>query len=230
MNHAWVLFFALVACAQGRYVEPDARRPRGDAGATDQGADQAAATDQGADQAAAADQGADQAAAADRGADLGPTGPCAKGGAVVKTYDAGPSGPTMQICEFTTEATQCEAVKRCAGAGWHLCTSSEFLAGGGRTDAHAERAWIGGCVRTDGDVHAPTNGVCADCVRGDASASASYYWYCEGNTSGGSRFRSVGLVTSDICNQVGVKDPSTAAFWGTAQTWSFYVKQVVCCR
>ena len=125
---------------------------------------------------------------------------------------------------------QCDAVSLCnANSGWHLCTATEYLARGGKTQG-ADDHWLAGCVRgSSGKVTAPVDGICASgCPF--TSSSLIYSYFCIGSipvSPVGNLY--VGLTTYVGCARPGQDKPNVEGYW-TAQGITTSGRGAVCCN
>jgi len=168
-------------------------------------------------------RGADRSADAQLPADT-TSSPCASGspGHVFSS--------TMVICGSTsTILDQCSAEQRCnLAAGWHLCTATEYLAGGGATSAPPSTgAWIAACIRAGGAPFAPVDGVCQCATL--TMANAGVEWSCSGGDPSMTSAGHSGVRTWTTCRRVGANSAASAAYWAPDPSVQgmFYA---VCCR
>jgi hypothetical protein len=120
----------------------------------------------------------------------------------------------MAIC-MASGRTQCEAARSC-GAGWHLCSATEYLARGGRDvppPSTVIRAWIGACAR---DVAGTglSDGVCSACEVNPSTPWTNVY-DCNGAgpLGPGMDGDTVAVVTYHECQRVGRDVATNAAYW-----------------
>jgi hypothetical protein len=152
------------------------------------------------------------------------TPPCAAGVATAMAY-----GKVMAICGPGGAVNQCTAASLC-GAGWHLCTASEYLARGGTSTPGIWGARLASCVRENNAVFAPTDKLCAICDSIDGNVpSVAVAWACSGGTPFAVPHLYVGAVTHTGCYRLGVNDPQHAAYWGPLSTGS-HSNHAVCCN
>jgi hypothetical protein len=138
-------------------------------------------------------------------------------------------GDTMAICGSTSNrSTQCAAGAKC-GAGWHLCSASEFLDRGGRTKVAPVGAWLASCVRTAGSVHAPTDQVCSDCVYSNKTSNAVLSWVCSTNEPLRQGPLDTGMRTYPDCRRIAVNDATWAGYWAPDPAYQT-MAYAVCCR
>ena len=153
--------------------------------------------------------------------------PCASNASPITS----PSGwaASMRLCMRSTKVNQCLAELAC-GAGWHLCSASEYLLYGGDKEGPGSLAWIKGCVRTGGLPFAPTNGLCSTiCSPPAPIANANNSWPCGPGSGVGSPSSNIGLITSSLCHRVGVNDKTTEGFWSPLQVY-LTESAAVCCK
>ncbi|MBW2734386.1 MAG: hypothetical protein JRH20_18520 [Deltaproteobacteria bacterium] len=151
-----------------------------------------------------------------------PSGPCTRGSAEVLVADQ------RVGCVTANDVTQCAAAALC-GAGWHLCTASEYQAA--YADAEpglSENVWLAGCVREGAAPFAPADHVCASCDSTQGSEVA-VGWGCTLSISISTEELNVGVRTSSACSMVGVNESANAAFWQVWQT-SKFLSGALCCK
>ncbi len=121
----------------------------------------------------------------------------------------------------------CGAAARC-GAGWHLCTPSEyasvFPSDGAPPDSETQSAWLAACVNPSG----LAEGVCAAGCPAECSAtSTSLATGCDGaETAGSEGCAAVGLVSAARCWRIGA---SGSGFWVPRPAYYGYNRSL-CCR
>jgi len=151
--------------------------------------------------------------------------PCVYG-VVELTY---PNGK-MVICLNAGNAMDlCHIGVVCNSAGgWQLCPPADYLANGGASTPQPLPATLGGCIRDNGTLTAPTPGICSSCGYG-AAATAEIAWTCSSSAASSGNGAYVGLMTYATCNRVGVNTPSTAGYWAPLGPSATHTR-VVCCR
>lgn len=150
-------------------------------------------------------------------------GPCAQGTEEVLVADQVVGCVTAQ-----SEINQCAAVAYC-GAGWHLCTASEYKARYGSSDPGlSEALWLAACVRDGSTPSAPTDQVCASCS-GSQGSDVEVGWGCGIQITVTTDELNVGVRTSSACGIVGVDDAANQAYW---QPWraSATLAGALCCK
>lgn len=155
--------------------------------------------------------------------DTAPPRPCVQGATEsVLVADA-----MVGCITASANVNQCAAAAAC-GAGWHLCTASEYQARYGAADPGlTSNLWIAGCVREGGAPFAPTDAICASCGGAEGS-EVEISWWCNGITASTSALN-VGLRTAGACSNVGVDDNANQAFWVTI-TSSQTLSGALCCK
>jgi len=155
----WGCALAVSGCTSPVLFAGDTASPDAGAGA----ADGSPGMDAGDQDAGDQDAGVGDASALDAPMlDSGPSGPPCADGTTDQVYL--PDG--MVGCNGNMD--QCTAAALC-GAGWHLCTYSEYASRGGATISPSTTRWIASCVR-DVDcalAPAPTDAICSSCIPGN---------------------------------------------------------------
>ncbi len=141
----------------------------------------------------------------------------------------------MSICERSsgTMLNQCSAATVCnKAAGWHLCWPKEYQDRGGREplDAAYQYAWIGGCIRSGGELHAPEPAICPGQCPIVAADPFVADWSCTSGDPGDSYDEQyIGIITDEDCRSIGLQDPANEAYWRGLKAHFFPHLKAVCC-
>jgi hypothetical protein len=151
--------------------------------------------------------------------------PCAAGMNTAQSYS-----PAMVTCADPKGAhNQCATAALCnAAAGWTLCTTSQFLARGGKTTPTTQQGWLASCVRDNGNPTAPSDGVCGGCTS-SGGAPVDVGWRCTGSSSDKKNNLYVGVATFSECRRVGVNQATAEGMWHPLETPAL-VGAAICCQ
>ncbi len=172
--------------------------------------------------------GQDQGAADLAGKDTAPSGPaCASPASPEATGVA----KIVACVSTTSKVNQCQASTFC-GAGWHLCTASEyqkeFKAAPLPTTVTAN-VWIAGCVRDGAGATAPADNVCSKCD-GSKGSKVPIAESCTNGLVVETSNLYAGVRSGAACVHLGnINDGTTSAYWNmwpTKQTMA----GALCCQ
>lgn len=158
------------------------------------------------------DAGGEDAGSGDSGMeDAGTSEGCASG----FTRTVGVDGAIVACTGPADAVNQCDAQALC-GAGWHMCTATEYRAQYAAMEPPAvdmSNLWLASCVRDGADPQAPSDGVCSECTSTATGGDVNLAFSCVNAVRISSESLYVGVRAGAACTFVGTEEAGNDAYW-----------------
>lgn len=148
------------------------------------------------------------------------------------TAFAGVDADIVACAGATESLSQCDASQAC-GAGWHMCTASEYQSrytAAEHPETNNFSFWLASCIRDGGDTQVPSDVICSDCTGTQTGSEADVAQSCVNGLVFSTDQLYVGVRAGFACASLGdISDNSTQAFWNF-QLASSTQNGAFCCK